>query len=465
MTVDPERLEAFERDMDLFSLTADEVPVWERIRFNTFREIRRQNGRGQAHTGTGEGLREHLRGIYLWAKNTLFRNPFLASDHEFLFFGHPRRKLEDDGYWWDLYCDPIHVRDELDYVHIEPPHNLSHKTPARTPNLRYNELIQFTGTLQRRIGLKHPSIPDKVVTRLRNAESEIEDRFDADVDLVEDTEHVFHVRNTLLPLYKRLLDHLDPAVVVDVVSYGDETLIEACKHMGIPTVELQHGVIYDHHYGYSYPENETKVMFPDYLLTFGEFWAENTRFPIPDDRVIPVGYPYLEDRLDAYDDVDQREQMLFISQGTIGHELSAFALAVDKDPRIDHDVVYKLHPGEYDRWRDDYPKLADSNVTVVDKPEPPLYRLFAESSVQVGVGSTAVYEGLCFDLETFVFDIDDADVLRPLITDGAATLVEDVEDLAVGIDSGNKQKFDRRWFFKSHAIDNIVEELKQIKSK
>ncbi|MFC6752983.1 hypothetical protein [Halorubrum tibetense] len=219
---------------------------------------------------------------------------------------------------------------------------------------------------------------------------------------------------------------------------------------------------HDHHFGYSFPENETKTTFPDYLLTFGEFWNENARFPIPDDRVIPVGYPYLEQRLDAYDDVKPAEQLLFISQGTIGRELSQFALKVHEDDRIDHEVVYKLHPGEYDRWEDEYPWLAEPDIRVIDEPEPPLYRLFAESTAQVGVGSTAVYEGLCFDLETFVFDTDGSDVLQPLVEDGTAATISTADELVGKMNREQRRRFDRERFFKPDAVENILQELNTI---
>jgi len=125
--------------------------------------------------------------------------------------------------------------------------------------------------------------------------------------------------------------------------------------------------------------------------------------------------------------------------------------------------VYKLHPGEYDRWQDEYPQLANADVRVIDKSEPPLYRLFAESSAQIGVGSTAVYEGLCFDLETFVFDTDGAEVLRPLVEDGTASLIRDVDELAAGIGSMIGDHFDREWFFESDAESNIIQELRRIR--
>jgi len=465
VTVDPNALEAFENEFNLFSLEVDGIPIWEHVRFGTFRDINRANGVGQAHTQIETGIKAYLRGTYLWARNAVSHNPYFAREHDFLFVGHPRRKLGDDGYWWDIYCDPIHEHGELDYIHLEHNINQKHRTPAKTQNLRYTDFINYTGTIQRKLGINEPSLPEDLASRLHEIESAIDYRFDADIDLVRKIQRAHYARKTTLPLYKRLLDRINPSVIVLVVSYGKEVLIEACKQRDIPVVELQHGVIYDHHHGYSYPEDETKSTFPDYLLTFGEFWGENIRIPIPDDHVIPVGYPYLQRRIDDYTGIEPKEQILFISQGTIGHELSKFALMIHQDPRIDHEIVYKLHPGEYDRWQDEYPHLAESDMTVIDRPEPPLYQLFAESSVQVGVGSTAVYEGLCFDLNTFVFDIGKSDVLRPLVEDGAAMFVETVDELATGLESTGKSQFKKERFFKSNAVENMMREIQRIKTE
>ena len=103
-------------------------------------------------------------------------------------------------------------------------------------------------------------------------------------------------------------------------------------------------------------------------------------------------------------------------------------------------------------------------MRVIDESEPPLYRLFAESSAQIEVGSTAVYEGLCFDLKTFVFKTDGADVLQPPRDDGAASMIEDVDDLAGQMGSVDASRFDRERFFKSDSVANILEEIEQIRN-
>jgi len=179
--------------------------------------------------------------------------------------------------------------------------------------------------------------------------------------------------------------------------------------------------------------------------------------------VIPVGYPYLEQAAHSYDGVETTDQLLFISQGTIGEQLSKFAVAVDQHPEISSEVVYKLHPGEYDRWRTEYPWLVDSDIEVVDSSEPALYRLFAESNGQVGVYSTAIYEGLQFGLETYLYDCEEGETLQPLLDDGVATLVSSVEQLVSAFDNGSGE-FDRERYFATDATGRVCETLREIRA-
>ena len=179
---------------------------------------------------------------------------------------------------------------------------------------------------------------------------------------------------------------------------------------------------------------------------------------------MPVGYPYLEQRRSQYVDTETAEQILFISQGTIGEQLSKFALEVDQHPEIDYNVVYKLHPGEYDRWREEYPWLVNTDFEVIDGSEPPLYQLFAESSVQVGVYSTAVYEGLAFDLETYVYDCSGSNVLDSLIEEGSAELISSAEELASSLGT-NGASFDSDYYFAPNATERMCKIFNQLADK
>ena len=454
---------SIELDHSLFEVQVDGVQIWERLRFDVFAQITRQNGRGESHTSVDRGWQAYARGAILFGKNLVYKNPYFANESDILYLGMRRRKEREDGYWWDIYCDPIHEACDYDYIHFEEPYLLEHKSPARTTNLRYLDLITVLGELQQLVS-SEPTIPAADRATLKAAEEVIQTTFGAEIDLVSMAREELHDRRTTLPLYRLLLDRVDPELVVVMASYGRETFIEACKTQEIPVVELQHGVIYDNHFGYSYPGPRTKETFPDYLLTFGEFWTKSADFPIPDSHVIPVGYPYLEQSANAYDGVESTEQLLFISQGTIGEGLSKFAVAVDQHPQISHDVVYKLHPGEYDRWQSEYPWLAEADIDVIDSSEPALYQLFAESTGQVGVYSTAIYEGLYFGLETYLYDHPDGETLHALLDDGVATQVSSADQLGEALDSETGQ-FDSNRYFAPNATDRICETIATLRAK
>lgn len=451
-----------EESHDVFHIRYCGVPVWERIRFNAFQTIKRgATDIQEAHTRQKRDGYAYVQGMKLWAKNAVFKNPYLTGKHNFLFYGHSRRKLLEDGKWWDIYCDPIFNSTELDYLHIEEPYLMGHKSPAKTENLRYVDFIQFTGAIRRNLGLSEVQLTGEARDRLQEFADAIQREFGVEIDLVRSAEIKLTRRDSVLDLYKLFLSRVDPKVVLVVVSYGKHTFLEACHELGIPTVELQHGTPQTKHPGYSFPESVNKETFPDYFFAFGEFWKNKIDFPIPDDHVITVGYPHLEQRVQKYNHLDRKEQILFLSQGTIGEQLSRFAVEMAQDPEIDHEIVYKLHPGEYERWREAYPWLIDKDITVIDESEPPLYRLFAESSVQIGVYSTAVYEGLCFDLETYLYDCSGVEDLQILIDEDVAKLVSSVEEFKTNL-SSEAGKFDPEKFFASNATETLVTELQKI---
>jgi hypothetical protein len=177
------------------------------------------------------------------------------------------------------------------------------------------------------------------------------------------------------------------------------------KTLKIPVIELQHGTIHKYHFAYSFPgSRRTKRTFPDYLFTFGDFWKKCVEFPIKKDCIFSVGYPFLEKEAAKYFEVIKKNQILFISQGSSGKELSKFAVDVTNYSDLNYNVVYKLHPGEYHRWKREYPWLYKERdkIKIVEE-SIPLYRLMAESKTQVGVSSTAIYEGLYFGLNTYIY--------------------------------------------------------------
>jgi len=70
--------------------------------------------------------------------------------------------------------------------------------------------------------------------------------------------------------------------------------------------------------------------------------------------------------------------------------------------------MYKLHPGEFSRWKSykSLQKLNEFKNVLIIKDEIPLYELLAMSVLQIGVYSTALYEGVEFGCKTILLDVN-----------------------------------------------------------
>jgi hypothetical protein len=169
-----------------------------------------------------------------------------------------------------------------------------------------------------------------------------------------------------------------------------------------------------------------------------------------------------------YNEKQRKNQIVFVSQGTIGKKLSLLAYELSKKV-TNYKIIYKLHPGEYSAWKQLYPYLEESDITVIDSNNISIYSLFGESKIQIGVYSTAFFEGLYFGLYTFLIDINGIEHARILLDLNYAILVSDIEDLIININSiqnkeityGQKNQ-NVEYLFKSNSIENFKNEIEKI---
>lgn len=454
----------FERDENPFSLKVKEVYIWERIRHKVRAVINKKTKNKTSAYEKDWSLWGLSKTLYRYACNTVSLKNWHPPPSRLFFVGHQRRKIEEDGKWWDIYCDPIHDVCDISYVHYEFPYRTAHKSPAKTRELRKLDSINLMKNIPF-VGRFSLNKEEKKV--ISDWNSKINKAFNIRLNLKKMIQESLKERISGIKVYNYLIDKVEPDAFILTVSYGKETLIEVCKSRNIPVVELQHGYIDSTHLGYSFPSNRRKEMFPDYLLTFGEHWHDGINFPIPDSRLIPVGFPYLDSKLSKYSKKSEREDnIIFISQPTIGEELSKLASKVANSTQESKSVVYKLHPHEYENWRERYPWLIKSKCTVVDNDMPHLYDLFARSNFQVGVNSTALYEGLAFGLTTLLYGDSDTKIADDLKEIGRAQVVYGCDDVLSAIDSYTEPfSYPVERVFRSGSQERMCNILHEIASK
>ena len=207
-------------------------------------------------------------------------------------------------------------------------------------------------------------------------------------------------------IYKKILEKTKPTEIYVVVSYGRAELIKAAKDLDINIIELQHGTFSKYHLGYSYPNYKGKLdYFPNEFWVWNDYWKNLINFP-EDCNIRISSFKYLEYEKQKYDKIVKvKNQMVVLGQGGLTDKMAKKVLN-NLEFFKKFKIIFKLHPEEYSK-RNKYHSLNKLinilNVKVVEDVD--LYKLLAESEYQLGVFSTALYEGIEFDCKTILFNL------------------------------------------------------------
>ncbi|MBR5503378.1 MAG: sialyltransferase [Methanobrevibacter sp.] len=483
---------------------------WQLIRMYLYYEITRKTNVFQSAQQSRLSLFDKINTFLPFIKNSILSNPLSGKENvDALIFDHPR-KVIFNGEYQDIYSyflKDILIKNNKSFETIESPYLNKHfrnNANKKENHVKYNDRILLGSFISKTRNRGKLAFTEEEKEFIETIKKELESIFKIEINLFSIMEdHILNFQYDYRK-YLELLEKRKPKQVYLVVAYENKALVAACKEKNIEIIELQHGTISPYHLGYSYPKNTMKLnnqikeieYFPDKILSFGDYWQNSASFPIESDRIISMGFPYFEENSKTYmkmadkKETEEKEskQILFISQGVIGKYLSEMAYELVKElnsqnnekntaeknaeNNLENNVknnnytfIYKLHPGEYGTWRENYEYLNKANefenFKVIDKSEPPLYELFAKSKYQIGAFSTAIYEGLAFNCKTFIIDVPGVEYLDDLIDKNIVKKVNDSEELIKYINEGEGlvlKEYDKDYFFKNFD-ENIFNEI------
>ena len=403
---------------------------------------------------------------------SLVSNPYIGlHGYDLLFLGSSRREKKD-GYFYDIYTDFI-INESVDYncLTITRSFNGHHFHPVTTHNIKYLDYINIITYLKSKTSKKDQEILKQINSILEIFANEFRIKWDSyEAEKLYDEKVINFLEYKIL--FEKLLHRIKPKIIFEIVHYNSLciALNIVANKMKIPTIEIQHGTINKYHIGYNY-SNLTKgksyPYLPEYIFLFGEFW-KNNYLPISQKKQIVTGFPYLEYEKKRIGKVQkEHKQILFISQKLIGKNLSQIAYKLSQKIHHDYRIIYKLHPAEYSDWEKKYPYLKNcKNLKVVDSnSNKSLYQLFAESHYQVGVFSTALFEGLAFNLVTFILDFPGYEYMEQLITSNLVFLVHDSDGILNQINltqpTINIQNLNKK-IWQENAANNIKTAIESI---
>jgi hypothetical protein len=450
-----------EEETNVFAQRIQNTYFWEHVRFYVYLELQRTLGLTEVEPFLPRNSwQTWVRKLTSIFKAVFSHNPFWTTSRPLMFFGCPRRSPDEAGVWWDTSVDPYLDALPCPYYYIERYHHDRHYTPTRTREVKYHDLFAILARIYHMATFYQRYTPSETMLLL-NLEQQLKNHFGVAIDVTGITRSILKTRSCLLGIYRRLFRRVRPEIVFFAsINYPERIAIEVCKELGLTTVELQHGVIGPTDLCYVFPRGVPLRCYPDYLLVYGPFWQQCARYPLPPEKVLAVGNPYLEAQAQRPPDGKAAENIVFISQPAIGGDLSRFATRLADHPLANAPIVYRLHPFERD-WETRYPWLKHPGIVISDNRQENLYAVLRGAKAQVGVHSAALFEGLAFGLRTYLLDLPGIENMDPLIRKGCARIVREPGD--VFEDVSKPGRIDRDHFFSPGALQRfarIVEEIK-----
>lgn len=457
-------IEDFEKAEEPFwNLQIKGINFWHIIRMAIFEQIQeKKENVGAAHPDHDHVMssREKMSYGIKFLINSVIRHPFFrfAKKKDYFIVCVPR-KVRYQGKYICTSIEPALEILEGQYNYLERPESFVHIKDPKRKCLAYSDYME----LKRLINLKtkkyfmsgqEHSIVDEIIRHLN-----------ATLDMQLDRETIYGCVNEYLTgyftyyhEYQKLFRRLKPKYVLETTHYetAKMSLNKVAHEHGIKVYELQHGVM---NVQYDVPAVDDYM--PDTLLTFGDYWNGTTSYP---GKMVPVGNPHLEECVKEWKTTTTKEipTVLFLSGGPIAKPMAKLALDMEqycKERNIKVRLLFKLHPNEYQTWRELHPQLQDSSIEVIDNNERDLYYYFSISTHQIGVSSTALYEGLAFNLTTIIYKAYRYEMMLDLVQACYAHLAENLEEVMEFVLGKEEKKQELQYFWKMNARENLKEVL------
>ncbi|MGL5058023.1 MAG: hypothetical protein ACRC6A_11760 [Fusobacteriaceae bacterium] len=426
----------------LHSKKIKEIYFWKILRIGVFSEIMKEFGLyGTAHSKTKKMIKNMTKNITknLYTKNKKYQN---------IFFVHGRY-FKTENVYKPLYTyteiEKEKENSEIIYPLFTPPEFLNKN--YNYSNIESLDLLLKVGKQKIYNFSKKIFFSEEEKFFLEKLKKEFEEKFGLknisflSCEMIKKTIISFQFNYSF---YKRFFKKKSPKKIYLVCSYGKEPLIAAAQDLGIEVIEIQHGVMNQYHLGYHFPTNEKINYFPDKILMFGDYWYKNTSLPLPEEKIEIYGYPYMQLQIGKYRDTvkEKSDQVLFISQGTIGKQLTEKAVEFAKE-NPNFKTVIRLHPGEFSRWETEYKVLFENrnlkNLEISDNNNKNLYEYLCESKYLIGVYSTVIHEALYLEKKVGVLNLPGIEYVKDLIENNSINLFQLNEKIKIsGLDNLTK---------------------------
>jgi UDP-N-acetylglucosamine:LPS N-acetylglucosamine transferase len=318
-------------------------------------------------------------------------------------------------------------------------------------------------------------------------------------------EYHFHFTFPRVVRYVEMAKHMirkeRPNLIIVINEYGsfERALIAAAKQLGVPTLAIQHGIIYSKHKAYVYYKNEISpdgsakspyCPIPDKTAVYGPFYKDflTKRSAYPESTIVVTGQPRY-DRLCHLEELYSRERFLRSHRIDRGHKVilwttQCHGLSMQENERNFRIVlevvgalknvtlVIKQHPGEgpnYTRMIASY--LAEYRANAILAPGySDTYEQLYVCDLLISKSSTTMTEAVALSKPVILLNLTDDPTpagSAHYVDEGVAAEVRKEDELGPAIakllvkgrQSGrNQRRFVEKYLYKldGKATDRVV---------
>lgn len=422
-------LEEFEARTGVFDLSVEGISLWRLLRFE-ISFMMQDLGLRRSQVPVSQILLSLLGAA----------GQFATAPRDVAFLGATvvsALRMFDERGWHDVYFDPVidGIGGGAKMMYLDARGFGDNERGAfRRPVFNDTSLVAASAAL----GRLFPARDDPAFHRLSQL-------IVADLDLPafspERIRRKYSVLKWRVRLYRLVLNRLRPRCLL-VPNSGQFALFLAANSLGIPFVEMQHGIFSDKH-----PDNlpaealrhdRRSLMLPDLFTVYGDYWMN----VLGDSalgrlgRIRAVGAPLiarsraLRDRSFVAD--PGKPVLTLTSQGLASDQLADFMarfLALCPAPL---QLNIRLHPG-YEASANPYAERFADDPRVVLWPgnsRPDTYEMIAMSDLHLSISSACHYEALGIGTPTGIIALPSHEIVRNLADRGDAILIDSPAALA-----------------------------------
>jgi hypothetical protein len=452
-------LSEFERRRDVFRLTVDGISIWRLLRFEIAMTMQDFGLAGRA-IPRDKIIRSVFRAAW----------QFVVARRGYNYLGatliSALRRRDERG-WHDVYFDD--VIDEIEggakmaYVDASGfEHNARHAW--RQPVFDDTPVLALSAVLGR---LFRTSGDDAAFRSLSQF-------IIGDLGLAEFTPERIRRKYDVFKwrawLYRQVLKRLQPRCVL-VPNSGQFALFVAARDIGIPFVEMQHGLFSENHpdcvAAAALDYDQGSLLLPDYLTVYGGYWADRLNGTALGrlGRIRTVGSPVIEPsralRQNRFSADPAKPILTLTTQGGVAGEkainfVSDFLMLYAGPLQFN----VRLHPS-YEAGASHYKTRFshDDRVTLwPGNSNPDTFEMIAMSDLHLSVSSACHFEALGIGTPTAILALPSHEMVLDLVERGDAILIDSPESLAALVKSrswGSVPSATSDGFFRRGHIANM----------